>query len=158
MPMLQRENSAGWWLRWRFRVALWWAARLMPLRVKRKALGDILDWIDRDCAEVCYIGLSAPYIESCVLRSTRRPWLMRDRRCLRIGLLGYRFLRKAGFAPELHFGVSPDSMAQERIKAHCWVCLAGHAIVGAPLPGMVTIYVHKKHENSREKMNEALHV
>lgn len=157
MPMAQCENLAGWWLRWRFRAALWWAARLMPLQIKRKALGDILDWMELDCAER-YIGLSASYIESCVVRTARRPWLMRDRRCLRIGLLGYQFLCKAGFAPELHFGVSPDSVARERLEAHCWVCLAGEAVIGAPLPGMVTIHVHNKRGNDLARTDRAAHV
>jgi hypothetical protein len=67
---------------------------------------------------------------------------MRDRRCLREGLLGHRFLRLAGFDPELRFGVDPKSLQTPRVSAHCWVCLDGRPVVSDSLPGMVEIYRH----------------
>ncbi|TIS71759.1 MAG: hypothetical protein E5W99_27790, partial [Mesorhizobium sp.] len=46
-----------------------------------------------------YRGLPCSYVVGRVNRTVRHPWVMRDRRCLREGLLGFRFLRMAGFNP-----------------------------------------------------------
>ncbi|TIX47863.1 MAG: lasso peptide biosynthesis B2 protein, partial [Mesorhizobium sp.] len=62
--------------------------------------------------------------------------------CLREGLLAHRFLRLAGFDPDLRFGVDPQSMHAPRLSAHCWVCLDGRPVVSDSLPGMVEIYRH----------------
>jgi hypothetical protein len=67
---------------------------------------------------------------------------MRNRRCLRQGLLAYRYLRLAGFRPALHFGVDRRSLADPDIKAHCWLVLDGEAILNPPDPSMVTVLVY----------------
>ena len=95
-------------LRALFRVHLWLSARLMPVLVGRRDFERVL--------KLAPLQLSAPYrdlpwtyIVHRVKRTVRRPWLMRDRRCLREGLLGFRFLRMAGLDPELRFGVDARS-------------------------------------------------
>jgi hypothetical protein len=89
-----------------------------------------------------YSGLSADTIARCCRRAVRRPILMRDRSCLREGLLLNRFLIMGGFVPTLHFGVHRDSLHSPRAKAHCWVEVGGQ-IFNPPEPNMVEIYVHR---------------
>jgi hypothetical protein len=65
-------------------------------------------------------------------RILARPWRMRGRRCLREGLLAYHALRRAGHPAALHFAVLVGSQHLERLKAHCWVSLAGRVLLNAP--------------------------
>ena len=126
----------------RFRVDLWLAARSLPWRVAGKSFEDILA-LASPKGRVDYSGLPAEYISRRVRKSVRRPWLMRDRRCLREGLLGFEFLRRSGYSPELHFAVDPASVSKERIAAHCWVCLDGKPVVGDRQGDQVTIFIHR---------------
>ena len=128
-------------LRTLFRVHLWTSARLMPVLICRRRFESVLKWAPLS-APTPYRGLSSAYIVAAVNRTVRHPWLMRDRRCLREGLLAHRFLRFAGFDPDLRFGVDPKSMQEPRMSAHCWVCLDGQPVVSDSLPGMVQIYRH----------------
>jgi hypothetical protein len=64
---------------------------------------------------------------------------MKDRPCLREGLLVYRFLVMSGYEPTLHFGVDKASLNSERVRAHCWVKL-GTRIFNPPEPSMVEIH------------------
>ncbi|WFP63222.1 lasso peptide biosynthesis B2 protein [Mesorhizobium sp. WSM4904] len=128
-------------LRALFRVHLWLSARLIPVLVGRRDFEAVLKWAPLD-APTPYRGLPSAYIVTRVNRAVRHPWLMRDRRCLREGLLGFRFLRMAGFDPELRFGVDAKSMHEPRLSAHCWVCLDGKPVVSDSLPDMVEIYRH----------------
>jgi len=93
--------------------------------------------------DVDYAGLPVEYISRRVRKAVRHPWLMRDRRCLREGLLGFEFLRRSGYSPELHFAVDPASVTSDRISAHCWVCLDGKPVVGDRQGDQVTIFVHR---------------
>jgi transglutaminase superfamily protein len=133
--------ATGSLLRALFRCHLWASARLMPLLVRGRSFEQVLRWAPL-ASPTPYRGLPAAYIVTSVNRTVRHPWLMRDRRCLREGLLGHRFLRLAGFDPELRFGVDPRSMDAQRLSAHCWVCLDGRPVVSDSLPGMVEIYRH----------------
>lgn len=126
----------------RFRVDLWLAARSLPWRVAGKSFEDILAMASPE-GGARYAGLPAEYISRRVRRSVRRPWLMRDRRCLREGLLGFEFLCRSGYSPELHFAVDPGSLSTERISAHCWVCLDGKPIVGDRQGDQLTVFVHR---------------
>ena len=101
-------------LRALFRGHLWATARLMPLLVGRRSFEAVLKWAPLS-SSTPYRGLPAGYIVASVNRTVRHPWLMRDRRCLREGLLAHRFLRLAGFDPDLRFGVDPKSMQAPRI-------------------------------------------
>lgn len=131
----------GVFLRALFRAHLWASARLMPVLIGQRSFESVLKWAPLS-ASTPYRGLSSAYIIASVNRTVRHPWLMRDRRCLREGLLAHRFLRFAGFDPELRFGVDPKSMQAHRLSAHCWVCLDGRPVVSDSLPGMVEIYRH----------------
>lgn len=126
----------------RFRLALWWHARLLPLRVRGRPLDAVIA-LAHSRGSGGYAALDVPYIVKRVRRTVRRPWLMRDRRCLREGLLAFRFLSAAGHSPELHFGVDRDSIAGPRLKAHCWVVLRGETVLSAAGPAMIPILVHR---------------
>jgi hypothetical protein len=128
------------WLRLRFRFVLWLAARLLPWRVAQHPLDRVLRLARPGGPR--FLGLPHEYIAKRILRTTRRPWLMRDRRCLRQGLLGQRFFAEAGYAPELHFGIEPRSIGTAQVSAHCWVCLDGRPALNDRLPNMKTILVH----------------
>lgn len=67
---------------------------------------------------------------------------MRDRRCLREGLLTYRLLAEAGWQPRLHFGLEPGAVHSPRVRAHCWVTLDGRILTGASETAYVEILVH----------------
>jgi hypothetical protein len=117
-----------------------WAVHL-PWIARGGALAPLLQKIEPP-ASTPYAGLEASYIAKRVKRATRRPWLMRDRTCLREGLLAYRFLKLAGFKPALHFGLDRTSVAGDHLSAHCWVVLDGQIVLNPPTPGMVEILVH----------------
>jgi len=68
---------------------------------------------------------------------------MRDRRCLREGLLAFRFLSMAGHTPVLRFGVERGSVALgQSLSAHCWIDVENETILNPPLPDMVEILCH----------------
>lgn len=126
----------------RFRLDLWLRARLLPFRVADKDLTDVLT-LARPPLTGRYRGFTAETIAAAIMRTTRHPWLMRDRRCLRQGLLGHYFLAAAGYAPELHFAVGRDAGAAGRLTAHCWVEIAGRCVVNRPEEDMATIWVER---------------
>ena len=68
--------------------------------------------------------------------------MMRDRRCLREGLLAYQFLAAAGFRPRLHFGVEADAATSARVAAHCWVTVDGRTLIGESEIPYAEILVH----------------
>jgi hypothetical protein len=125
----------------RFRIALWCDARLLPFRVWReRPLAEVLS-LARPPRRVSYAGLPIAYILKRVVKTTRRPILMRDRRCLRQGILAFRFMAAAGYNSELHFGVDRTSLAGS-IKAHCWLVHRGTTVLNPPNPTTVPIFVH----------------
>lgn len=125
----------------RFRLDLWLRARSLPWRLAGKSFEQILAMASPS-ERVDYAGLPLDYISKRVRRTVRRPLMMRDRRCLREGLLGFEFLRRSGYSPELHFAVDPASVGKDRISAHCWVCVDGKPVVGDRQGNQVTIFVH----------------
>ena len=127
--------------RLRFRLALWWDARLLPLRVGRRPLGAVLALAQRS-ADPTYHELPLSYILKRVRRTLRRPLLMRDRRCLREGLLAFRFMAAAGYEPELHFGIERTSLSGPELRAHCWVVNDGKTVLNPPEATVVPILIH----------------
>ena len=67
---------------------------------------------------------------------------MRHRRCLREGLLAYRFLGEAGHAPTIHFSIVRGTLDRPAPMAHCWVSVDGEAIVNPPTPEMVELVAY----------------
>lgn len=128
--------------RLRFRVALWLWARLLPVLAWERKLDSLLALSMPVSGTTPYRGLAADYIVRRVKKSTRRPWLMRDRPCLRDGVLALRFLRLAGYAPILHFGVDRESVTRDALSAHCWVALDRKTILNPPAPSMVEVLVY----------------
>lgn len=124
-----------------FCLELWLRARLLPWQVPRGSLDQVLKLATFSGAP-SYPGLPLSYVVRKVAHAVRHPWLMRDRRCLREGLLGYRFLRKAGYEPKLCFGVDPASVSADRLAAHCWVEVDGKTVLGASATPMLPILIH----------------
>ncbi len=91
----------------RFRAELWLAARLLPFQVAGKSFEDVLAVVPSQPNRL-YSGLPADYISRAVRKATRNPILMRDRKCLRQGLLAFGYMAQAGLKPELRFGIKPD--------------------------------------------------
>lgn len=118
----------------RLHVALW--ARWLPVLAREPDLRRLLTRAAPPPGTP-YAGIPAEAILRRVRRTCRRPVLMRDRPCLREGLLAYRFLHLAGFRPRLHFGVDRNSAAAPRLSAHCWVSLDGRVVLNPPLPSHV---------------------
>ena len=123
------------------RMELWAHARLLPLLLMGRDLSSALRLADSGTL-FRYEGLDPRYISNAVMRATRRPWLMRHRRCFRQGVLAYKYLKSAGFRPELHFSVATDGDNNDLISAHCWVELDGVAVVNENLDDMIPIHVH----------------
>ena len=142
--MTPENKNISWKARLAFNIELWLTARAIPFLASKKSLSKNLELAEAT-VNSGYLCLNHAYIEKKIRRVVRGPILMRDRRCLRIGILGYRFLCKAGYSPELHFGVSPDSILQSRIDAHCWVCIDGKPVIGEPEPNMLTVHIHNAH-------------
>lgn len=126
----------------RFRTALWCDARLLPWRVRRQPLRSVLA-LARSKANWRYRNLPLTYIVRHVRRTLRRPLLMRDRRCLREGLLACRFLTAAGYEPELHFGIDRTSLPGPGVRAHCWVVHHGETVLNAPQTKIAPVFIHR---------------
>ena len=131
-----RLRRFGFWLR------LWTRAKILPWQLHQRSFEAVLE-LAQPPNQHSFAGLSADYIAAAVVRVTRRPWLMRENRCLRQGVLGFRFLSAAGFAPKLLFGIDASSMQSDRLAAHCWVSLNGQSLVSEQLPGLSVLYVHR---------------
>lgn len=127
---------------WRLTLEMWAWARILPLAIGRRDLNGIIA-LAQAAPVPRFDGISPQAIAERAVRLTRHPWLMRNRRCLRQGVLGYRFLRMAGHSPELHFGIERKSLAAQKVAAHCWVELQGTPVINACLEDMETVLVHK---------------
>lgn len=124
----------------RFHFEVWVAARTLPFAIYRRSLAEILQWLQLSRSS-SYRGLSIPYIVECVRRSVRRPLVMRDRRCLREGLLAYRLLQAAGYAPNLHFGIDRSTLSGATLMAHCWVVCDGEVVLNSPGADIIQILI-----------------
>lgn len=129
------------------RLRLWWSARLLALRLSPDlALENLLALAEPEPADRYFAGMPAATIVRAVRRTLRHPILMRDRRCLREGLLAYRYLAGAGYRPRLHFGIDPEIVRNQRTLAHCWVTLDGKIVIGDLGRDLVEILTHPKAE------------
>jgi hypothetical protein len=115
-----------------FRLNLWIWARLLPLLAWNRGLRSVVRLTEVG-TRVPYRGFAAGYIVRSVERVTCRPMLMRDRPCLRRGLLATRFLRLAGYRPALHFAVDRTSVSKSVLSGHCWITLSGELMLSPAL-------------------------
>jgi len=122
----------------RFKLHLWFAARLLPAWIAFRGLENILRNATPARPVAPYLGLSPEDVAAAVRETVARSWLMRDRRCLRRTLLAFRFLRLAGHEAVIHFAVSPPDNAA-RLRAHCWVTLDGVCLLDQPAKDMVAL-------------------
>lgn len=122
---------------------IWREARALPLRLTGRDLVWVLRHVDEAAPQSPPADApSVDTIERWIRRATKGPWLMRKRRCMRHGILAYRFLRRAGHAPVMKFSVDPASVDAPSLGAHCWVEVDGRAVVNGDLPNHVTILTH----------------
>jgi hypothetical protein len=128
---------------WRFRANLWMWARILPIIAWRNDLVTLLNRASPSTGTP-YRGLSASMIAYRAKRAVRRPRVMADRPCLREGILADRFLRLAGFAPELRFGIARESVAKDQLSAHCWVVLDGNILLNEPTTQMIEVLVRDR--------------
>jgi len=124
------------------RRRLWWEARFLPLRVLGRDFAGLLALANRPLRNVDAKGLPVTEIVAAVVAATRRPWMMRDRRCLRQGLLAFRALRSAGYRPALHFGVDAAGLKAPDGVVHCWIVIGDEVVLNPPNPGMTTVFIH----------------
>jgi hypothetical protein len=126
-----------------FRLELWLRARLLPFQLAgHDTLAGMLELAEPAAGPRRLAGLPAASVVRAVRRTLRHRLLMRDRPCLREGLLAYRFLTEAGYRPQLHFGVDPGIVASARTVAHCWVTLDGVTVIGESQTPFVEVLVH----------------
>lgn len=132
-----------------FRAEVWLRARLLPLQIRGRSLREMLELAEPPLGGSRREGVSAAFVVRTVRRVTRHPWVMRDRRCLREGLLAYRLLAETGLRPRLHFGVERGAVTSPRVAAHCWVTLDGRTMIGESDVPYVEILVHPAAEALR---------
>jgi hypothetical protein len=125
----------------RFAVDVWTKARLLPLLMLGRSLEGLTALAEAD-PDPRYIGIAPETVVRRVTKTLKHPVLMRGRRCLRGGILGYHFLRKCGYRPELYFGLDAASLERKRAAAHCWVCLDGRPVISSKPENMITIHIH----------------
>lgn len=124
-----------------FGAEMWLWARMLPfLCVKTKSFAGILT-VSKVGSSRRYRGMAVTEIVGKAKRASRHPWLMRDRRCLREGILAYRFLTLADVPAKIHFGVDRTTVSSPKLEAHCWVTVDDQPVINPPAPTMVTIYV-----------------
>ena len=123
-------------------------ARLLPLLLYKQDLNATLKTIDVG-TNVRFENVLPDVIRDRVISVTHRPWLMRNRRCLRQGILGMRYLRKAGYDPVLKFGIDTRSVSKNNITAHCWVELDGKPLINDIMQHMVVIHTVPKEEHGK---------
>jgi hypothetical protein len=123
-----------------FTASVWIAARLLPLFVGSSELDRLLAIATPRPGARAHTHLGAATIADAVKRAARRPWLMRDRRCLREGLMAFHYLRLAGHRPLLHFAIEPGSLTEARLSAHCWVTVNEEVLMNPPTPTMMNLF------------------
>ena len=146
-----RKHHALLLLRLQIAVRIWSLA--IPLIARQTNLTRILTWAAPGLGRP-YRGLGAETIWRCCHRTVKRPILMRDRPCLREGLLLNRFLVMAGYEPSLHFGIEKGSVHGPAIEAHCWVKL-GDRVFNPPTDSMIEIHSHANYDTLSSSPSES---
>ena len=118
---------------------IWSSTVILPFWLYRKDFAATLKYFDVKDDEK-YNKVDQEIICKCVGLTTRKPWLMRDRRCLRQALLAMKFLRKANLNPIIHFGVDIKTMSNPSLSAHCWVELNDLPVMNDILENMIVVH------------------
>lgn len=105
-------------------------AVFIPDLSKFLSLSNLLRFFTPRKASRFYHGVDEQTVVTMIQRLLQNPWRMRGRRCLRLGLLTFYFLRLAGIPAELRFGVY--TTVRPRELAHCWVTLRGRCLTEPP--------------------------
>jgi len=123
------------------KLEIWVRARILPFQIRNRPLGTILQLADSK-PKARLAGTDYELICKYATRLTRNPVLMRNRKCLRTGVLGYAMLRRAGHSPQLWFGIDNASLDQPAIEAHCWVVMDGKSVIDQQNENMTVIHIH----------------
>ncbi|MEM1039602.1 MAG: lasso peptide biosynthesis B2 protein [Pseudomonadota bacterium] len=131
------------------KVEIWLRARLLPFQIRNHALGDVLALADAKPTSRLQ-GTDWDLICKYAWRLTRKPLLMRNRQCLRTGVLGYAMLRRAGYEPQLWFGIDDASLHEPALEAHCWVVLNGDCVIDQKNENMTVIHIHPASDKTHD--------
>lgn len=118
---------------------IWFATITVPFWLYKKDFASTLKYFDVK-SDQRFDNIDQALICNCIVITTRKPWLMRDRRCLRQGLLAMRFLKKASFEPTIHFGVDINTMSSPSLSAHCWVEIKNTPVMNDILEEMIIVH------------------
>jgi hypothetical protein len=121
-------------------VNAWVAARLLPLFASSAPIDRVLALATPPQGARAYGDFAPQAIADIAKRAARRPWVMREQRCLREGILAFRYLALAGHKPLLHFAIEKTSLGQPVPKAHCWVTVGGKILINPPTPTMIDMF------------------
>ena len=136
-----------------FRWSVWLNAKALPFFVpKGLAFHRVVSLLARS-PEGGFGALPVQAVVDTVIWATKHPWLMRDRRCLRQGILAFRYLKATGHEPVIHFGIEPVSLKDEKVRAHCWVTVNGTPVMSDRLPGMKTIFMFPNTEDKTSNVH-----
>lgn len=123
-----------------FALHVFLAARLLPFQIANKDLDEVLR-LAAPRRVGRYAGIPKGVVARTVARACRHPLLMRDRRCLRLAVLGHRFLAEAAYSPEIRFSIGRGE--ESALVGHCWVTIDGEPIVGSPSPGQTELRIER---------------
>jgi len=118
---------------------IWLATITLPFWLYKKDFAATLKYFDVNSDDK-FKNIDQTLIYNCIGLTTKKPWLMRDRRCLRQGLLAMRFLKKASFEPTIHFGVDMNTMSSPSLSAHCWVEINNIPVMNDILEDMIIVH------------------
>jgi hypothetical protein len=120
-------------------------ALVIPDLSRRLPLATLLAVFTPAGPSPIYAGLGTDEIVRVVQRRLQRPWRMRRRPCLRLGLMLFHLLRLAGVPAVLHFCVYKQTLGTATVgreQAHCWVSVDGRCVASPPEDEHVVILVH----------------
>ena len=123
------------------RLEAWLFSRLLPLLLFRSDMTALTRLARSELPRLQYglLEQDLDAIRALTTSVTRKPWLLRSRRCLRQSLVGSRLLRRAGLSHEIVFSVGEEFDDNEPLKAHCWLEIDGVPAVGEPIPQMIEV-------------------
>ncbi|MFP3938178.1 MAG: lasso peptide biosynthesis B2 protein [Phycisphaerae bacterium] len=114
------------------RAHVWAFCGVVPLLVRLMPLERLIRLLTPQLRP--YRNVAENEIAGLIQHRLANPRNMKRRRCLRLGLALYHFLRLSGRAAIIHFAVCPGR-ADDRMHAHCWVTLGERCVSSFPAAG-----------------------
>ncbi|MGC9453530.1 MAG: lasso peptide biosynthesis B2 protein [Phycisphaerae bacterium] len=119
------------------RAHIWTLSGVVPLLVRLISLERLVRLLTPRFRP--YRSIPDSEMVELVRRRLRRPRNMKRRRCLRLGLTLYHFLRLSGREAVIRFAVYPG-LSNDRMHAHCWVTLGGLCVSEPPAAAAVEVF------------------